>query len=70
MVKKAVKKKAPEKIKEVKILTKKERLVAIRNVEKLKEQGWKVVNKPVTDKHERVLGAKSLSKPDVVLMEK
>ncbi len=47
---------------------KNQRLVAARNVEKLKAAGWKVIKKPV-DKHGRELGVKTHLE-DLTLMEK
>ena len=46
------------------------RLVAERNVEKMKTEGWKVADvDKIKDKHGRLLGIKSHSS-DLILMEK
>ena len=47
---------------------KKERLVALRNVAKMKAAGWEE-KKAELGKHGRMLGVK-VTEPDVVLMEK
>ena len=44
------------------------RYVALRNVDKMKSEGWKEV-KVAKDKHDRVLGVK-VNAPDLILMEK
>lgn len=48
---------------------KKERLVAQRNVERLKKEGWTVVKDDPRDSEGRVLGVRTESK-DLVLMSK
>lgn len=54
------------KVEEVK---KVQRLVALRNVDKLKDQGWKVVKKSYNDVEGRELGVKTHAS-DLTLMEK
>lgn len=46
-----------------------QRLVAERNMDRLKAEGWKVVKEDVRDEHGKVLGART-NMSDLTLMEK
>lgn len=48
---------------------KNQRLVALRNVDRMKEEGWKIVMGDIKDKHGRIMSAK-VDVSDLVLMEK
>ena len=54
----------PKKVEEKKV----QRYVSLRNIDKMKKQGWKEVSLK-KDKHDRVLGVKTNSS-DLILMEK
>ena len=63
VIKKSAEAKVPPKPKVI------QRLVAERNVDRYKAQGYKVASNVLGDKHDRVLGVKT-NTSDLVLMEK